>query len=113
MALYSLVVSCHGIGSFAAQAADSDALAAALEFLRGGELAQFIADRKGWPANFSERDIYSFIPVPGATNVYQCELGRDGRYVSIAISRTVSRQERRPLLHDLPRPSASALRRRT
>jgi hypothetical protein len=113
MALYSLVVSCHGIGSFAAQAADADALAAALGFLRGPDLAKFIAGRKGWPAIFHERDIYSFIPMTQATNAYLCELGRNGKYVSITISRTVSRQERRPPLRDLIASGAQALRRRT
>src|SRR5471032_1975339 len=98
MASYSLVVSCHGLGFFNTQVAADDAMSAVCEFLRTPDLKRFMTGRKGWPRSFGERDIYSFIPMAGRRNVYVCDLGRDGKYISITVSRTVLRQESGPML---------------
>ena len=98
MALYSLVVSCHGLGFFNTQVTAGNAMSAAREFLRTPELKRFMAGRRGWPKSFGKRDIYSFIPMAGKRNLYVCDLGRDGKYISITVARTVSRQEPGPAL---------------
>jgi hypothetical protein len=96
MALYFLSASCPGAGSIACQIEAGDPRAALRAFLGGGDLARFLSAQRGWPKVFSEADIYAFLPVAGMTNVYQCELGRIGKYMSVTLARTVSRAEPKP-----------------
>jgi hypothetical protein len=112
MALYSLSVSCQGAGSITCQIEATDPRAALRSFLGGEDLARFLSAQRGWPKVFSEADIYAFLPVAGMKNVYQCELGRSGKYMSVTLTRTVSRAEPKPDLRRWLVDNAVAARRR-
>jgi hypothetical protein len=96
MALYSLFVACEGVGHFSTQARADTPPNAIRAFLRGSALREFLAKAQGWPGDFSEKDIFVFIPMDGLTNMYLCQLGRAGKYISITLARTVSRPEPNP-----------------
>jgi len=93
MALYSMFVSCTGVGDFSTQIRADTPRDALREFLRGTSLREFLAKQKDWPKKFSEKDIVLFIPMDGLINMYLCQFGRDGKYVSVKLALTVSRQE--------------------
>ena len=38
------------------------------------------------------RDIVALMPMEGLVNMYLCQLGREGEYVSVVMARTVSRK---------------------
>ncbi len=38
------------------------------------------------------RDVILLIPMDGLSNMYLCQIGRDGKYVSVVMVRTVARQ---------------------
>jgi hypothetical protein len=112
MALYSLSVSCQRAGSITFQIEAADPRTALRTFLGGEDIARFLSGQRGWPKVFSEADIYAFLPAAGMKNVYQCELGRSGKYMSVTLVRTVSRAEPKPDVHGWLKGIATATRRK-
>lgn len=92
MALFSLFIEFEGQGSFSTQMRTNDAQAAVRMLLEGNAIQEWLKDVPTWPQRFTEKDIFLFIPMTDLTNMYLCQLGRGGKYVSIIIARTVSRQ---------------------
>ena len=89
MALFSLLVSCRGIGAFASQCQAPSPYEAVRIFLRGPSLNHFLAEHSGWPKDFHLRDIYAFYPLVDLAQLYFCGLGQEGRYVDIHVAQTV------------------------
>ena len=94
MAQYSLHVELEGVSSFSTQMQAKNVPSVVRLVLEGKAIADVLEALPTWPQCFTERDIFLLIPMTGLINMYLCQLGRDGKYVSITISRTVSRQIR-------------------
>ena len=92
MALFSLFIEFEGCGSFSTQMRGDNAQVAVRMLLESNAIQEWLKDLPNWPQRFIEKDIFLFIPMTNLTNMYLCQLGRDGKYVSIVIARTVSRQ---------------------
>ena len=91
MALWSLFVDVENVLRYSTQVSAIDAEAAVAEFLALDSLKDALAAHtdKGWPPSFSTGDVFLLIPMDGLTNMYLCQLGRAGKYVSITLARTV------------------------
>lgn len=91
MALFSLFISCEGIGSFSTQFQAENPHEAIRSFLGTSQLNHFLSAYPEWPQDFALRDIYAFIPLEGLANLYFCGLGQKGKYVQIHLVQTVQR----------------------
>jgi hypothetical protein len=100
MALCSLFVNCEGVGSFGTQIVADAPRNAVRDYLLQNGLYEFLAVRgkqlpkkldKAISANekFSEKDIFVFTPMDGLVNMDLCQLGRDGKYITIIVAETV------------------------
>jgi hypothetical protein len=94
MALWSLFVEV-GTERYSTQVRAVSARAAMATFLKGSSLSQVLGGSKfkGWPKSFSMKDVILFIAMDGLVNMYLCQLGQEGNYVSVTLARTVSRQQ--------------------
>ena len=94
MALWSLFVEV-GSERYCSQVQAASAKAAMVKFLKGASLSQVLGGSKfkAWPKSFSMKDVVLFIAMDGLINMYLCQLGREGNYVSVTLARTVSRQQ--------------------
>jgi hypothetical protein len=95
MALWSLFVEVGSRLRYSAQITAPTPRAAIRRFLTGrGLISHDLArlSKAGWPASFSMRDVILLIPMDGLSNMYLCQIGRDGKYVSVVMVRTVARQ---------------------
>jgi hypothetical protein len=94
MALWSLFVEV-GDNRYSTQVSAADAKGAIQRFLATPGLRQTLASlsAKGWPPSFSMGDVYVLTPMEGLTNMYLCQLGLRGKYVSVILARTVSRRQ--------------------
>lgn len=94
MPLWSLFVDV-GAKRYSTQIRAATAKAAVGLFLKGPSLSQFLGgpEFRGWPKSFSMKDVVRFIAMEGLTNMYLCQIGREGKYVSVTLARTVSRQQ--------------------
>ena len=95
MPLWSLVVSVEG-AFFTTQLRARTVPRAIGTFLEGKALYQFIGRRKGWPRRFTGRDVFVLLPMDGLRNAYLCQLGRNGKYVSIVLVNTVTEKQTNP-----------------
>lgn len=93
MALYSMFVECEGLDSFSTQMVADTPPSAVRRFLGTTILQKYLEQKEGWPTDLSSDDIFMFMPMEGLTNMYLCQLGRSGKYVSIVLARTVTRPE--------------------
>jgi hypothetical protein len=91
MALFSLFISCDGVGSYSTQYQAESPYGAIREFLHTNTLNQFLSQHPDWPKDFNLQDIYIFMPLGGLTNLYFCGLGQQGKYVQIHIVQTIQR----------------------
>ena len=93
MALWSLFVSVDG-NLYSTQHAAPSPRKAIHRLLHDDGLAQFIKSSKdeAWPTQFSPRDIVLLAPMNPLVNMYVCQFGRAGKYVSVVLARTVSRK---------------------
>ncbi len=66
--------------------------AAVGEFLRGAALRDWLkgVEYADWPRSFTAEDVFLLIPMEGLVNMYLCQLGREGCYVSITLALTVA-----------------------
>lgn len=95
MALWSLFVEVGSRLRYSTQITAPTPRAAIRRFLTGrGLITHDLArlSRAGWPASFSMRDVSLLMPMEGLTNMYLCQIGRNGKYVSVVMVRTVARQ---------------------
>ena len=92
MALFSLGITCNGLGSFNTQCHADSPYSAVPAFLRKPSLDHYLAAHADWPRGYQMRDIFAFIPLDGLTNIYWCGLGQRGKYVDIFLSQTVQRR---------------------
>jgi hypothetical protein len=91
MALFSLFISCEGVGSFSTQCRAENPYDAIRSFIGTSQLNQFLSAHPDWPKDFKSRDIYAFIPLDGLANLYFCGLGQKGKYVQVHLVQTVQR----------------------
>jgi len=93
MALWSMFVEIEGV-RYSTQVTASDARGAIRVFLKTSGLKECIGklSSKGWPASLSMKDIVLFLPMEGLVNMHLCQVGREGKYVSVVMARTVSRK---------------------
>ena len=93
MALWSLFVTV-GDEKYSTQVVADSPRGAIRRFLHTGGLKETLSrlGSTGWPAKFSVKDVVLFIPMDGLVNMYLCQLGREGKYVSVVMARTVSRK---------------------
>ena len=93
MALWSLFVEV-GTKRYSTQTHAASAKAAVGQFLKSS-LPQFLKmpEFHNWPESFSTKDIVLFTAMDGLTNMYLCQIGREGKYISVTLARTVSRQQ--------------------
>jgi hypothetical protein len=94
MALWSLFVEV-GRTRYSTQVTADDPKAAIRSFLASGGLKGTLKGLagEGWPRSFAMKDVFAFLPMDGLINMYLCQLGRKGKYVSVVLARTVSRQQ--------------------
>ena len=93
MALWSLFVEV-GDTRYSTQVTADDPRSAMRRLMTSGGLKQVLArlGKEGWPPRFSARDIVLLIPMDGLVNMYLCQFGRSGKYVSVVLARTVARK---------------------
>ena len=90
MALWSLFIEVD-TKSYSTQLQAATPREAVASYLSGESLSEFLrSEHLGeWPSRLSATDIVLFVPMEGLTNMYLCQLGRDGKYVSIILVCTV------------------------
>lgn len=93
MALWSLFVTV-GDENFSTQVVADSPRGAIRCLLQTGGLKETLSrlGATGWPAKFSVKDIFVLIAIEDLVNMYLCQLGREGKYVSVVMARTVSRK---------------------
>jgi hypothetical protein len=91
MPLFSLIVTCEGVGTYTTQCRGKNPYSAIHTFLRTISLNEFLATHTEWPRDFKLKDIYIFIPLDGLTNLYFCGLGQKGKYIGMHLVQTVQR----------------------
>lgn len=89
MALFSLIISCDGIGSYISQCQADSAYDAIRNYLRTPSLNSFLSPHSDWPRDYKLRDMYLLIPLNPLKNIYSCGLGQQGKYVQIQVVQTV------------------------
>jgi hypothetical protein len=93
MALWTMFVE---VGEFrySTQVTAADARGAIRKLLGTGGVKKAIANLypDNWPNSYSMRDVVALLPMEGLVNMYLCQLGREGKYVSVVMARTVSRK---------------------
>lgn len=94
MALWSLHVEVSG-KHYSTQIVAETPKAAMRVFFKGGSLASFLRIWKlaSYPTTFASKDIWCLVPMDGLRNMYFCQIGKEGKYVSVTLVRTVSRQQ--------------------
>jgi hypothetical protein len=90
VALWSLFVDAGGERYTTQITADNPKLAVQ-RLLASSGLADMLKRRTsdGWPGSFTAEDIHLLIPMEGLVNVHLCQLGREGKYVSVVMAETV------------------------
>ena len=90
MALWSLMINLDGGGSFGTQVSAPTPNRALRFFLEGSSLSRFLQTAgPGWPATFRVDDVVAFLPMTGLKEMHLCQLGRDGKYASVMLVKTV------------------------
>ncbi len=89
MALWSLVIDAGG-RRYSTQVEAAEPRDAVAVFLAGESLASFLRSEGliDWPTDFGPRDVTLMMPMKGLFNMFICDLGRGGNYVSIILVRT-------------------------
>jgi hypothetical protein len=90
VALWSMFVEV-GESRYSTQITAPDPSAAIAALLESGGLIQTLAglSKDGWPERFAADDIVLFIPMDGLVNMHLCQIGREGKYITVTFARTV------------------------
>lgn len=93
MALWSLFVTV-GKENYSTQVVADSPREVIRRFLRTVSLKETLRQLRssGWPVQFSLSDVILLVPMDGLVNMYLCQIGREGKYVSVIMARTVSRK---------------------
>jgi hypothetical protein len=93
MALWTMFVEVEDV-RYSTQVTATDARGAVRKLLGTDGVKKAIGrvNAGNWPASFSMRDVLVLLPMDGLVNMYLCQLGRKGKYVSVVMARTVSRK---------------------
>lgn len=89
MALWSLVIGVAG-KSYSTQVEAESPSDAISMFLAGQSLVSFLRSEglADWPTDLGPTDITLMVPMQGLVNMFACDVGRNGKYVSITLVRT-------------------------
>ena|SRR5437660_8680271 len=90
MALWSLFVQVGSKG-YSTQVSAPTARKAIDVFLEKKSLPDYLKSLSadGWPSSFSKQDVILFTSMDCLINMYLCQLGRRGKYITITMARTV------------------------
>ena len=93
VALWSLFVEVGDL-RYSTQVTADEPRSAVDELLRSHGFRDKLAgmSKDGWPSSFTSDDVVLLMPMDGLVNMHLCQLGREGKYVSVVMARTESKQ---------------------